>query len=240
MAGKKSGVYGEYTGRSERVGEPTGFVDADGNETVEEWSCEPGCPVAALDAQSGERKAGGVVRGTEASHTGESGIYSPYGRVPNTPHADSGGASRFFTVVAPDQPFFYCAKASRSERNAGLGDRPEKPLLWSSGIQSPGTFQAEGTNRAAQNSHPTIKPIALMRWLVRMVAPPGATVLDPFVGSGTTGIAAVQEGCEFIGIDKEAEYLDIAADRIEHHASAPVAAVRQRAPVPESGSSTLF
>jgi len=83
--------------------------------------------------------------------------------------------------------FFYCAKANKKERNAG-----------------------------AENKHPTVKPIAVMRWLVRLVTPPGGTVLDPFVGSGTTGIAAGLEGFEFIGIEREEEYADLAEARIEH------------------------
>ena len=87
--------------------------------------------------------------------------------------------------------FFYCAKASRRERNAGL----------------------EGTNH-----HPTIKPIELMRYLVRLTkTPTGGVVLDPFTGSGTTGIACVLEGREFIGIEREAEYVEIAEKRIAHY-----------------------
>jgi DNA modification methylase len=66
----------------------------------------------------------------------------------------------------------------------------------------------------ARNTHPTVKPIALMQWLVRMVTPPGGKVLDPFTGSGTTGIAAVREGFTFIGIEREAEYVAIAKARI--------------------------
>lgn len=62
--------------------------------------------------------------------------------------------------------------------------------------------------------HPTVKPVALMRWLVRLVTPPGGTVLDPFLGSGTTGIAAKLEGFDFIGIEREAEYMAIAERRI--------------------------
>ncbi len=85
--------------------------------------------------------------------------------------------------------FFYCAKASKKERNAGLGE--------------------------AGNTHCTVKPIALMRWLVRMVTPPGGTVLDPFMGSGTTGIAAKLEGAEFIGIELDAEYCELARARID-------------------------
>ena len=65
-----------------------------------------------------------------------------------------------------------------------------------------------------QNHHPTVKPLALMRYLVRLVTPPDGVVLDPFLGSGTTAIAAVQEGFDWIGIEREAEYCDIAEARI--------------------------
>ena len=67
---------------------------------------------------------------------------------------------------------------------------------------------------AKSNIHPTVKPIALMRYLVRLVTPPNGTVLDPFLGSGTTAIAAVLEGFDWIGIEREAEYCDIAEARI--------------------------
>lgn len=117
---------------------------------------------------------------------------------------DGGGASRFF----------YCAKASRGERNAGLEHLPAKPLHWSSGDQSPGTFQGDGTDRSSQNHHPTVKPVALMRWLVRLVTPPGGVLVDPFLGSGTTAIAARLEGYSCVGIEREEEYLRIAAGRL--------------------------
>lgn len=126
--------------------------------------------------------------------------------------ADSGGASRFF----------YCAKASRAERDAGCEAIDKKPLSWSSGDQSPGTFQADGTEKAARNAHPTVKPIELMRWLVRLVTPGGGLVLDPFCGSGTTGCAAVLEGFDFLGIEREEEYVETARARIEHASSQPV------------------
>ena len=70
------------------------------------------------------------------------------------------------------------------------------------------------TADAARTIHPTVKPIDLMRWLVRLVTPPGGTVLDPFAGSGTTGIAAALEGFDFIGIEREAGYVEIAEARI--------------------------
>jgi site-specific DNA-methyltransferase (adenine-specific) len=89
-------------------------------------------------------------------------------------------------------------------------------LLWSSGTKNPGSFQAEGTKKAAVNPHPTVKPIALMRYLCKLITPPGGTVLDPFTGSGSTGCAAVQEGFNFIGIEKESEYAEIARRRIAY------------------------
>jgi len=73
-----------------------------------------------------------------------------------------------------------------------------------------------GCGKEAANHHPTVKPVALMSWLVRLISPPGGIVLDPFMGSGTTGVAAVQEGREFIGIEREPEYLEIAEARINN------------------------
>lgn len=102
--------------------------------------------------------------------------------------------------------------------DAGLDGRAEKPLLWSAGTQSPGTFQSPNTHRAAQNHHPTVKPLALMQWLCRLVTPKGGTVLDPFCGSGSTGRAAVAEGFSFVGIDNDPEYVAIARARIADYA----------------------
>lgn len=147
----------------------------------------------------------GDVRGNEPSApTGE--IYGQYsGCVPAAARNDAGSAARFF----------YCAKASRSERNANMGDADEKPMLWSSGTQNPGSFQSKGTKKSAQNNHPTVKPVALMRWLCRLVTPPGGRVLDPFAGSGTTGLAAQAEGFNATLIELNPEYVEIARRRIE-------------------------
>jgi site-specific DNA-methyltransferase (adenine-specific) len=92
-------------------------------------------------------------------------------------HEDTGGASRFF----------YTAKASRHDRNAG-------------GL--------------ADNTHPTVKPTELMRWLIRLVTPPGGIILDPFGGSGSTGLAARAENTRCILIEREPEYLNIIRDRL--------------------------
>ena len=66
------------------------------------------------------------------------------------------------------------------------------------------------------NNHPTVKPIKLMRYLVRLITPPNGICLDPFIGSGTTAIACIEEGFDYIGIEKEKEYFDIAKARIKH------------------------
>jgi len=71
-------------------------------------------------------------------------------------------------------------------------------------------------NLKSKNNHPTVKPTDLMAYLVRMVTPKGGTVLDPFMGSGSTGKASVREGFDFIGIEREDEYMEIAKTRIEH------------------------
>jgi DNA modification methylase len=110
--------------------------------------------------------------------------------------------------------FFYTAKASRSERNAGLEGMPEKQIgLGRNGV---GENKSGGISTPQSNGHPTVKPLALMRYLARLTkTPTGGVVLDPFMGSGTTGMAAVLEGRDFIGIELNAEYLEIAERRIQ-------------------------
>ena len=128
-------------------------------------------------------------------------------------HGDSGSASRFF----------YCAKASRAERNAGLEGMEEK---WVDETRKDGSVGGNNPRnrgaRADTNFHPTVKPIALMRYLVRLTkTPTGGVVLDPFMGSGTTGCACALEGRDFIGIEREAEYIEIANKRIAYWSLQP-------------------
>jgi DNA modification methylase len=103
---------------------------------------------------------------------------------------------------------FYASKAARAEREAGCEALPlcEVPIYPRGG----------GSVRLVRNTHPTVKPLALMRWLTRLLCPPGGTVLDPFAGSGSTGAACVLEGRRFIGIERDDRYLPIARARIEH------------------------
>jgi DNA modification methylase len=124
--------------------------------------------------------------------------------------------------------FFYCCKASRKEREMGCegmglrsgaersGRKPGSPGLMDASRPNceGGNPYAGNTTNPARNHHPTVKPLALMRYLCRLVTPPNGTILDPFMGSGTTGMAAKQEGFQFIGIEKEKEYVDIAERRI--------------------------
>lgn len=163
---------------------------------------------ALLDEQSGT-----LTSGANPTRRGSNKFASTYGdfvgqeRCEPARGVDVGGASRFY----------YCAKASRAERDAGLTGE-KRPLLWSSGTQSPGTFQSAGTDKSARNHHPTVKPLALMRWLCRLITPPGGTILDHFAGSGSTGCAAELEGFNSILIEREAEYAEIIRARVAHYA----------------------
>ena len=109
--------------------------------------------------------------------------------------------------------YFYCAKASKKDRNEGLDHLPDKQKPGVDGTAYMG-MTSEGRKQKAKNHHPTVKPTDLMRYLCRLVTPPGGTVLDPFMGSGTTGKAAALEGFKFVGIEREAEYVEIAEARI--------------------------
>jgi DNA modification methylase len=106
---------------------------------------------------------------------------------------------------------FYAPKANRKEREAGCEELPlsEVPIYPRGG----------GSTRLVRNIHPTVKPLALMRWLARLLCPPGGTALDPFTGSGSTGAGCVLEGRRFVGIEREGRYADVARARIEHWAS---------------------
>lgn len=138
---------------------------------------------AALDEQTGQLTSGKPGASMRDAHSKKFHGYGG-GTSKLSGFGDTGGASRFF----------YCAKASPSERSEGMSE---------------------------DNTHPTVKPVALMRYLIRLVTPPGGTVLDPFVGSGTTGVAAIGEEFNFIGIDRDAEYIRFATARIERSRITP-------------------
>ncbi len=178
--------------------------------------------------------AGGLPRRREDKQRGPGAVSQPHagGRWPaNLIHDGSEEVVTFFPADAGGSAarFFYCAKASRRDRNEGCEHMERKPLHWSSGSQNPGSFQADGTDKTSQNNHPTVKPTDLMAYLVRLVTPPGGKVLDPFTGSGSTGKAAVREGFEFVGIEREAPYLAIAEARIAHELERVTAAAMETA-----------
>ena len=123
-----------------------------------------------------------------------------------TQQASEGSAARFF----------YCAKASKRDRNEGLdGFEAKRDHDGRADGGVGGDNPRNRTNNAKLNHHPTVKPTALMQYLVRLVTPPSGIVLDPFMGSGSTGKACAYEGFEFIGIDQSAEYVAIARARID-------------------------
>jgi DNA modification methylase len=155
----------------------------------------------------------GDVRGTEKSRTGGEGTncYGEYNRIATPKRGDSGSAARFF----------YCPKTNKKDRNEGCEDLPIRSAgemvnrtEGSAGIENPRA--GAGRTSGSQNNHPTVKPTELMRYLCRLVTPAGGIILDPFMGSGSTGKAALLEGFQFIGVELEAEYLPIAAARIDH------------------------
>ena len=120
-----------------------------------------------------------------------------------TGYGDSGSAARFF----------YCAKASKADRDEGCEGLADSKLgVW--GGEEDDLSDGKKRVHSAKNHHPTVKPTALMRYLCRLVTPPGGVVLAPFTGSGSTGKAAVCEGFDFVGIEREAEYVEIARARI--------------------------
>jgi DNA modification methylase len=230
-------------------------------ETTKVIHTDPNCPCYILDGQSGNKTGQrGVVKGTEPSHTKKNAIYGDYSMVEGKfaePIDGLGGASRFF----------YCPKASKSDRDEGMPDKVgvfiQRPRRedgsviykethaeeWAEAMK--GKPRSEKTSKAAAeellqqrnsigatyagnqsvgkiganpnkptqpraNIHPTVKPTELMKYLIRLVTPKGGVVLDPFMGSGSTGKAAVREGMEFIGIEREEEYYEIARQRIEN------------------------
>lgn len=168
------------------------YADEDGKETVEDWDCIPSCPVRAMNEQSGELHPSGN-KNKNLTEEGDSvfGI-GIHGISQTTDYKDKGGAARYFNQFHfRDEDFFkYTAKASKSERTC------------------------DGN---VDNDHPTVKPLELMKWLIRLITPSEGIVVDPFCGSGTTLIAAYEQDFNFIGIDRDERAVEIAKKRLEYH-----------------------
>lgn len=160
-----------------------------------------------LDQQSGISQSKSSYRGLQHSgrHGGLADLDSNIKEGTNTirGHDDLRGASRFF----------YCAKASKKERNIGLEDFETKKVSDGRQKEVDSAFQRGKTER--HNTHPTVKPVKLMEYLVKLITPKNGIVLDPFMGSGSTGIAAKSLGFKFCGIEQNNEYFRIAEARIE-------------------------
>jgi site-specific DNA-methyltransferase (adenine-specific) len=181
------------------------YVGADGKETVEAFECATGCPVAMLDAQSGERP--GMSGGGRHAEGYGGGMFGGIDST-STARGDTGGASRFF----------YCTKASRFEREFGCG----------------------------ANCHPTLKPIDLARYLASLILPPAhcsRRILVPFAGSGSEMIGAMRAGwSEIVGIEREAEHVEVARARLARWAQVPanVEPSEAKADEPLPGQTSLF
>lgn len=156
-----------------------------------------------LDEQSGLLKNGGG--NSKCKKGGGFDRSSPITN-PTKFAGDSGGASRFF----------YVAKASKRERNQGLENQvKQKQGARPNSADASGKFPDHDHRETGGNNHPTVKPIKLMEYLCQLITPPNGTILDPFMGSGTTGIAAKNLKFGFVGIELSQEYYEIAKRRIE-------------------------
>ncbi len=189
------------------------------------------CRVAFNGDMWKTQKSGSSSRAYQSEETTTAGgmcIANNLGRFPANTILDTGEGEEW-------RRYFYCAKASKKDRDEGLEELEEKKTGELQGgrkegsagsimLNENGTTRVNpyaGTGAPKKNSHPTVKPTALMQYLIRLVAPKGATILDPFMGSGSTGKAVIYEnkernaGYNFIGIEKDAEYCKIAEARIK-------------------------
>jgi site-specific DNA-methyltransferase (adenine-specific) len=190
------------------------FFKYEGEEEInEEWTCVEDCPIKILDEQSGTLNEQGISKsdnksGWQNNYVGGNGVNAVQRKL----YLDKGGASRFF----------YIAKANKWERNFGLDGFEEKQTTGGGGgignyLEDINSASGKyGSEKAPnKNIHPTVKPIKLMQYLVRMITPPNGIVLDPFAGSGTTGIACKIDGFNFVGLELSEDYTKIANARIE-------------------------
>ena len=205
--GKNSGIYGEYgAAESDWSGEkgrfPANLVH-DGSQMV-------------LDLFPDTGKSSGGGRHTRGNPGEEStGVYGSFTGGTSTDHigmGDSGSAARFFNAFRVGE-----ASAQRSYADRGATDWDGRPGMRREPTSADRFFycaKASKKERGEGNSHPTVKPVALMKWLVRLVTPEGGVVLDPFAGSGTTLVACKMLGRKCVGIEREPEYVEIINQRL--------------------------
>ena len=205
-----------------KVGASKHTVSMPGNTGSSGWDADTGRFPANFIHDGSEEVVGlfPVTKPSKATQRGSVKIFEQgegqwIGESTQRGHDDSGGSAA---------RFFYCAKASKADRDEGCEKLQERSagecvdrVEGSAGMESPRA--GAGRTSGSRNHHPTVKPTDLMRYLCRLVTPPGGIVLDPFMGSGSTGKAAMLEGFNFIGIEREPEYMEIAKARI--HAAIP-------------------
>jgi len=165
----------------------------------------PMCPCRLMDEQSGITKTKADLNYKHNKTNSESDVFQSRGTY--TPRQDKGGASRFF----------YQAKVSKQERNMGLEHFEDKVIEGRDPGQDERAVAYKKRPTPTKNTHPTVKPVSLMAYLCRLVTPPNGIVLDPFMGSGSTGIAAQLEGFRFCGMEMDGDYFKIAEARIENY-----------------------
>jgi len=209
---KTNSVYGKGLGQKDAAPRIDGLGRWPANVILDEYSA------GLLDEQSGISKS---PKPYVAEGYKETSMFGVGGVNHAKEFGDSGGASRFF----------YVAKASKRDRNEGLEGLPEvhAPKGNNEGrdLENAANHLGGLQGARAKNFHPTVKPTALMRYLVKLVTPPGGTVLDPFTGSGSTGKAAILEGFTFIGCEMTEDYVPIIQGRLEH-AEATAAAEKEK------------
>ncbi|MFM0226146.1 DNA methyltransferase [Paraburkholderia dipogonis] len=192
-----------------KVGRWPANVIHDGSpEVLEQFPDAPGqmADASLIPAARAGQNVYGALRAGRSDEASADRVYANVGGTnfamkPGARRLDSGSAARFF----------YCAKASRADRNEGIGGNDAPAVATEATMRD--REMADWPQRNG-NHHPTVKPTELMRYLVRLVTPPGGTVLDQFMGSGSTGKACMFEGFDFFGIDMTPEYVHIADVRI--------------------------
>jgi site-specific DNA-methyltransferase (adenine-specific) len=183
-------------------------------ETTKVIHTDPSCPCYILDKQSGNRK------GMASQNCNNQALYG--GNALNQSTTTRDGFKVGFNDEGGASRFFYCPKTSAREREEGLVGLQTKANAHMATQNGTSGEASKGMERfktqPKQNFHPTVKPTELMKYLIRLVTPKDGIVLDPFMGSGSTGKAAMQEGMWFVGIEREKEYFEIAKQRIEYEA----------------------
>jgi DNA modification methylase len=176
-----------------------------------EWDDEAKERNEKINASGGVKIGVGIERygniGGEEQSNGEKVMLNEQGRFP----------ANVLGEIPDYQKYFYCPKVSRRERHTGFDDvesfnKPVGDVNGSNGVQ---VLRKRDPQEFSGNNHPTVKPIELMKYLIKLITPKGGQVLDPFNGSGSTGCAAVELGCEYVGIELDAKYVEIASKRIE-------------------------